>query len=87
MNYAKVDAPLTAALKRKGMNKRFIPVFIGVKKGLGQTEIAHLQKSGITFDREIPEIFSATISQESISELSDQEWVRYLKLSSKLKLK
>jgi hypothetical protein len=85
MNYTKVDAALAAALKRKDTNKRIIPVFVGVKKGLGQTEMTHLQKLGITFNREIPEIFSATISQESISELSDQPWVRYLKLSTRLK--
>lgn len=85
MNYNKVDAALAAALKSEETDKNFIPVFVGVNKGLGQNEKEYLQKLGLIFNNDIPEIITATISQEAISELSDQSWVRYLKLSTRLK--
>lgn len=85
MNYNKVDAALAAALKSEETDKNFIPVFVGVNKGLGQNEKEYLQKLGLIFNKDIPEIITATISQEAISELSDQSWVRYLKLSTRLK--
>ena len=87
MNYNKVDAALAAALKSEETDKNFIPVFVGVNKGLGQNEKEYLQKSGLIFNKDIPEIITATISQEAISELSDQSWVRYVKLSTRLKPK
>jgi hypothetical protein len=85
MNYNKVDAALAAALKSEETDKNLIPVFVGVNKGLGQNEKEYLQKLGLIFNKDIPEIITATISQEAISELSDQSWVRYLKLSTRLK--
>ena len=87
MNYNKVDAALAAALKSEETDKNLIPVFVGVKKGLGQDEKEYLQKLGLIFNKDIPEIITATISQEAISELSDQSWVRYVKLSTRLKPK
>ena len=87
MNYNKVEAALAAALKSEETDKNFIPVFVGVNKGLGQNEKEYLQKLGLIFNKDIPEIITATISQEAISELSDQSWVRYLKLSTRLKPK
>ena len=87
MNYNKVDAALAAALKSEETDKNLIPVFVGVNKGLGQNEKEYLQKLGLIFNKDIPEIITATISQEAISELSDQSWVRYLKLSTRLKPK
>jgi len=87
MNYNKVDAALAAALKSEETDKNLIPVFVGVKKGLGQNEKEYLQKLGLIFNKDIPEIITATISQQAISELSDQSWVRYVKLSTRLKPK
>jgi len=87
MNYNKVEAALAAALKSEETDKNFIPVFVGVNKGLGQNEKEYLQKLGLIFNKDIPEIITATISQQAISELSDQSWVRYLKLSTRLKPK
>jgi hypothetical protein len=87
MNYNKVDAALAAALKSEETDKNFIPVFVGVRKGLGQNEKKYLQKFGLVFNKGIPEIIPTTISQEAISDLSEQSWVRYLKLSTKLKPK
>ena len=87
MNYNKVDAALAAALKSEETDKNFIPVFVGVNKGLGQNEKEYLQKLGLIFNKNVPEIITATISQQAISELSDQSWVRYLKLSTRLKPK
>ena len=87
MNYNKVDAALAAALKSEETDKNFIPVFVGVNKGLGQNEKEYLQKLGLIFNKDIPEIITATISQQAISELSDQSWVRYVKLSTRLKPK
>jgi hypothetical protein len=87
MNYNKVDAALAAALKSEETDKNLIPVFVGVKKGLGQDEKEYLQKLGLTFNKNVPEVIPTTISQEAISELSDQSWVRYVKLSTRLKPK
>jgi hypothetical protein len=87
MNYNKVDAALAAALKSEETDENLIPIFVGVEKGLGQNEKKYLQKLGLIFNKGIPEIIPATISQEAISELSEQSWVRYLKLSTKLKPK
>jgi hypothetical protein len=87
LNYTKVDPFLAVALKTKERDDDLFTVFVSVKKGLGYTEITRLQKLGIPFNRNNPEIFSATISRKTISELSDQSWVRYLRLSTKLKMK
>jgi hypothetical protein len=85
MDYSKIDAPLAAQLKSKAPNEVF-SIFIGASKDLGDPEHSYLRKFGINFpSANIPKVFSATVSAQAIDELSEQPWIRYLKLSTKLR--
>jgi len=86
MDYSKLDAPLSAQLTLKSSDRTF-PVFIRVSKDLGDQEQLYLKKMGIIIPGPKTRIFSANISDQFIDELSEQPWIRYIKLSTKLGLK
>jgi hypothetical protein len=86
MDYSKIDAPLAAQLKSKDPDELF-PVFISVSKDIGEQEQSFLKRIGIMSSVANMRIFSATIPSQAIDELSEQPWIRYIKLSTALQLK
>ena len=82
MNYEKLDAELTAELEQAAEISKAteLPVFIYLAHALGPAEIAFLKGLGVTGDFS-DEIITANVSPRAIDELSEQPWVRYLKLS------
>ncbi|MBD2605699.1 hypothetical protein H6G81_14475 [Scytonema hofmannii FACHB-248] len=86
MNYQKLDAPLSMALKDvENTEEPSLQVFIHTKpvSNAETTVLENLGVSGITTGKDV---FTATLSPSAISQLSDQPWVEHVKLSQTLHL-
>lgn len=87
MNYHKVDAPLAAALDEiKSAEESLLAVFIYTAKSRDETATTFLNGIGVRVYSKNQEVFTATVSPHTVKELSQQPWVRYVKLSQKLHL-
>jgi hypothetical protein len=86
MNYQKLDAPLSMALKDvENTEEHSLQVFIHTKpvSNAETTALENLGVSGVTNGKEV---FTATLSPSAISQLSDLPWVEHVKLSQTLHL-
>jgi hypothetical protein len=86
VNYQKLDAALAMALNQvQNAEERSLVVFIQTEPVTDSTAkfLENLGVSGVTTGRNM---FTATLSANAVSQLSDQSWVKYLKLSQKLRL-
>ncbi len=87
MDYKKIDAGLAAALKDvKDQEERVLVVFIHTECAPGAAEVVFLENSGVRVAGGEKQVFTATLSARAVAELTDQPWVRYLRLSRKLRL-
>jgi len=87
MNYRKVDAALAAALDEvQDPEEQALSVFIHTDHALGSGEVEFLEGLGVTGATERRRVFTATLSPSAVAELSDQPWLRYMKLSRRLRL-
>lgn len=87
MNYQKLDAALAMALNDvPDPQQPSLAVFIHTEPVLDSAATAVLENSGINGVASGKDIFTATLSPNTISQLSEQSWVKYLKLSQKLHL-
>ncbi len=85
MNYRKIDATLAAAVdKIKNAGEPILAVFIYTAKTRDETATTFLNGIGVRVYSKNQEIFTATVSPQTVKELSQQPWVRYVKLSQKL---
>ncbi|MEM9922162.1 MAG: hypothetical protein AAF915_00140 [Cyanobacteria bacterium P01_D01_bin.50] len=86
MNFAKLDTALILALKQiKDPSKPCLVVFIHTESVLDPTATALLESFNISNITEGKNVLTATLSANAISQLSEQPWVQYLKLSEKLR--
>lgn len=82
-----MDAALAAALDEdRDPDERVLIVFVHTNQPPDAGAAFLLDKYGINPATSARQIFTATLSPRAVSELSDQPWVRSLKLSSKLHL-
>jgi hypothetical protein len=87
MDYRKIDAALAAALDEvRDPEERFLAVFIHTTHPPGQAEAAFLERLGVSGIRGERQVFTATLSPRAIAQLSDQPWLRFLRLSQRLRL-
>jgi hypothetical protein len=87
MDYRKIDAALAVALEDiEDAEEPACTVFIHTAYAPGTDEAAFLTRLGVNGVTRRRQVFTATLSARAIAELSDQPWVRYLKLSRKLRL-
>lgn len=87
MNYQKLDAALAMALNNvPDSQEPCLAVFIHTESVLDSAATAVLENSGISGVNSGKDVFTATLSPNVISQLSEQPWVKYLKLSQKLRL-
>jgi len=87
MNYRKVDATLAAALaETENAEEPRLAVFIHMKEAPNASAATFLETLGVKVNSTRQHIFTATISPREVKELSKQPWVRYVKLSQKLRM-
>ncbi|MEH2439675.1 hypothetical protein [Nostoc sp.] len=87
MNYQKLDAALATALSDiQNSEESSLGVFIHTEPILNSAATAVLESLGVSGITSGKDIFTATLSPNAISQLSEQSWVKYLKRSQQLGL-
>ncbi|MBW4676829.1 MAG: hypothetical protein KME52_23300 [Desmonostoc geniculatum HA4340-LM1] len=87
MNYQKLDAAVATALNDvQNPQQPSLTVFIHTEPILDSAAIAVLQSLGVSGITSGQDIFTATLSPNAISQLSEQPWVKHLKQSQQLRL-
>jgi hypothetical protein len=87
MNYQKLDAALATALNdAQNSEEPSLTVFIHTEPILDSVATAVLESFGVSGVTSGKDIFTATLSVNAISQLSEQTWVKYLKRSQQLGL-
>ncbi|MDZ8185076.1 MAG: hypothetical protein RMX96_09510 [Nostoc sp. ChiSLP02] len=87
MNYQKLDAALATALNDvQNPQQASLTVFIHTEPTLDSAAIAILESLGVSGVTSGQDIFTATLSPNAISQLSEQSWVKHLKRSQQLHL-
>ncbi|NES97146.1 MAG: hypothetical protein F6K32_18300 [Desertifilum sp. SIO1I2] len=86
-NHQKLDASLAIAMTeaRDTEAKQFV-VFIQIETPLNAAAIAFLEDMGVQNLTPSRKIHTAALSPEQVAALSQQTWVRYIRLSQKLQL-
>ena len=86
MDYRKIDAALAAALdETQDPEERSLAVFIHTTHAPRHGEAALLEELGVSGVGGRRQIFTATLSPRAIGELSEQPWLRHLRLSQRLR--
>ena len=86
MDYDKLDADLSAELDGVAdANDATLPIFVHTEQPRGPEQEAFLKRLGVSGEIAGREVLTANLSRQAIDELSRQPWVRYLKLSRKLR--
>jgi type V secretory pathway adhesin AidA len=87
MNYEKLDTALATALNNvHDSEEKSLTVFIHTESIADPAATAVLESLGVSGVTNGQDVFSATLSPNAISQLSEQPWVQYLTLSQKLRL-
>ncbi|NMG20188.1 hypothetical protein [Brasilonema bromeliae] len=88
MNYQKLDTALAVALNDVNNSQEpSLKVFIHTQNDANYTETtAVLENLGVADVTPEKDVFTATLSPNAISQLSEQPWVQYIKLSQNLHL-
>ncbi|MBN4000857.1 hypothetical protein [Nostoc sp. LPT] len=87
MNYHKLDAALATALNDvQNSEEPNLGVFIHTEPVLNSAATAVLESLGVNGVSSGKDIFTATLSPNAISQLSEQPWVMSLKRSQQLRL-
>jgi len=86
MNYQKIDPGLAGALEDAlNPDARTLVVFIQTAGPPSPDQFTLLRQYGVSDADTDRQIFTVTLSPRAVEELSDQPWVKYLSLSSRLK--
>jgi len=87
VDFSKLDADLSAELDQAPAdpNEPAFSVFVQTDRPLRAEEAAVLSRVGVAGDFVGRDLFTATLSTRAVDELSKQPWVRYLKLSRRLR--
>lgn len=87
MNYQKLDAPLSLALNEAQNSKeQSLEIFIHTEPVVDSKAIAVLESLGVKDVTCGKDVFTATLMPTAISQLSEQPWVKSLRLSQQLHL-
>jgi len=86
MDYAKLDAGLAAALDDVSDEEtQTLNIFIHAKRPPHPDEARCLENTGLGSNALQQEVFTATVSPKVVGELSQQPWVKSLRLSRVLR--
>jgi hypothetical protein len=84
-DHAKLDAALASALEDlTDPEARVLPVFVEMAGELPEDGRSMLSELGV--GEPTGSMATASLSARQVAELSDQPWVRYLRLSGRLRL-
>ncbi len=87
MNYQKLDAALAMALNDvSDPEDSSLVVFIHTEPLADPGAAAVLANLGVSAVNSGQDVFTATLSPNAISQLSEEPWVQYLNLSQQLRL-
>lgn len=87
MDYDKIDASLAVALDEvDNREERMLSVFIQTTQGVDPAATDFLKEIGVKGATEGKKIFTAKLSPRAVDELTKQPWVRYVKLSQKMRM-
>ncbi|MBW4628868.1 MAG: hypothetical protein KME49_25990 [Brasilonema octagenarum HA4186-MV1] len=88
MNYQKLDSALAVALNDVNNSQEHgLKVFIHTENQARSTDTTTvLENLGVADVTPEKDVFTATLSPNAISQLSEQPWVQYIKLSQNLRL-
>ena len=87
MDYDKIDASLAVALDEvNNPEERMLSVFIQTTQGVDPAATDFLKEIGVAGAMEGRKIFTAKLSSRAVDELTRQPWVRYVKLSQKIRM-
>lgn len=87
MDYQKVDAALAAAMAElQDAEEPALSVFIHTAYAPRGAEVAFLEDLGVSGVTGTRQVFTATLSPRAVAELSEQPWLRYMRLSRRLRL-
>ena len=89
MNWQKVDPSLASAVgSAEDLDTPQFKIFVITVSGVGPSECAYLDKLGVRAPEKKlnSRLFTAKVSARAIGGLSEQSWVRSLKLSQDLQL-
>jgi len=87
MNYQKLDAALAIALNEvSNPQTSSLDVFIHTTSAVDADAATVLENLGVSNATTGTDIFTARLSPNAISQLSEEPWVQYLKLSQQLSL-
>ncbi|MGB6300003.1 MAG: hypothetical protein WBF90_28045 [Rivularia sp. (in: cyanobacteria)] len=87
MNFSKLDTALILALKKnKDQSIPCLVVFIHTESPIDSKATAMLESLGVSGIAVGKDVYTATLSLNAVSQLSEQPWVKYLKLSKELRL-
>jgi hypothetical protein len=85
LTYQKVDAGLAGALDDiVNPEARELAVFIHTDTLPTEEQKMFLRRCGVSEASTEQQVFTATLSAQAVEELTDQSWMRYLRLSSQL---
>ncbi|HEY9832679.1 MAG TPA: hypothetical protein V6D26_19160 [Stenomitos sp.] len=85
MNYKKLDTALAMALNEvQDSEEENLVVFIHTEPVPDAKATAFLARLGVNVTKG-RDVFTATLSANAVSQLSEQPWVQYIKLSQKLR--
>jgi len=85
MNYQKLDTALAMALSEvQNPEERSFVVFIHTEPVPDASAAAFLERLGVSVTSG-RDVFTATLSANAVSELSEKPWVQYIRLSQKLR--
>ena len=87
MNYQKLDAAIAVALQDiPDSAAGYLVVFIHTEPALDNKAASFLERLGVREVTSERQMFTATLSASEIKELSEQSWVKYIRLAQKLRL-
>ena len=83
MDWGKVDAPLASALAGARPDEP-LSVFVQIDPSRGEVDGDMLDRLGL--GRDAADVSTATLSPAQLDALTDHDWVRYVRLSGRLRL-
>lgn len=92
MNYRKLDTRLAAALDEmqnngdRDLTEPALSVFIHMAQAPDSAATRFLKEIGVKLTSAQQQIITAKVSPRAVEELSQKPWVRYVRLSQKLRL-